>query len=256
MYDVDYTQFTEWNGFLAAAPFANTAGLENAGRHRVNVERGPNGEGFDGRGMWYRFPARPNRCNDQIVGQATINLPAGTRHLWIELDATFSANYTNVNPNCSRPAPDYKFVLPWFAEEVTCGHPRATLNMGTGGSTGSGVWAAAAGHPQCDEIVNNPGGTMGGAVDPQYPPNTVNNPIALEYFDGQPHTYRAHWSNQGGGDWRVYVEIDGVVTHDYVTDTTPPQDYTFDYIMLGSNRNLGATEDMYLIWHRVKVWAN
>ncbi|MDX1394855.1 MAG: hypothetical protein R3195_10700 [Gemmatimonadota bacterium] len=244
------TQFTTWGAVMDSAPFANMQQLDNWGRNQINVEVSPDGYGTTGQGMWYRFAARPNHCNDQIVGQAKIPLPNGTKHVWAEFDVAFSANWTNVNANCASPAPDYKFFLAWFAETVSCGHGRAEVKMGT---TGSSVHASGAGFPACDDVPVNPGGLLNGV--PTYPPKTVRNPIARQFFDGQPHHFRVYFGNEGDGQWSVYVEIDGVVTHNYVTSTIS-QELTFDYLMLGSNRNLGATEDMYLHWRSMRVWAD
>ncbi|MDX1395709.1 MAG: hypothetical protein R3195_15105, partial [Gemmatimonadota bacterium] len=90
---------------------------------------------------------------------------------------------------------------------------------------------------------------------PAYPPETVRNPVASQFFDGRPHTWRIYFGMLGNDRYAVYVEIDGVVTHDYTTTSVDDAGLFYDYLMLGSNRNLGPLEDAYVIWQRMKVWT-
>lgn len=156
----------------------------------------------------------------------------------MEWDGTFSNNYSTVNPNCAgQGSPDFKYVLVWTSGQAT--NWRADLKMGQG-SSGSQIVASAPGYPQHDDAPVN---------------GTVRVGDARTYFDGQPHHYRVAFRMLGSSQYEVYVEIDGVVTHNYVTNSITDAGLTFRNIMLGSNRNLGATEDMFLWWRTMKVWA-
>lgn len=227
----DFTRFAEWGTFLAGStcPFGNRAQLDNWGRANVNV---------DGDGLRYRYRAQPTRCGDQIVGQATIPLPAGTREVWIEWDARFSSNFDTGNPNCgSSPAPDFKYVLVWLRGDAGCGIDRAELKMGQNGNQ---IAAAVPGFPQCDDAKVN---------------GTVRVPGARAFFDGRTHHYRLAFRMLGASMYEVYLSIDQTVTHSYVTRSVSDAGLSFESVMLGSNRNLGATSDMFLHWRNMKVWA-
>ena len=233
--DEAFTSFADWNDFTSGARcvYRNMGQLDRWGRRNVDV---------DASGLMYRFRALPDRCGDQIVGQATIPLPSGTREVWMEWDAVFSANFRTENPNCSSPAPDFKYVLVWLDDDVTCGNRRGELKMGT---LGGQISAATIGFPQCDEVeVNSDGSTA-----------TVRQPGARSFFDGEPHHYRFALRMLGVSRYSVYLDIDGVVKHDYVTTSIPDDGLAWDRIFLGSNRNLGATSDMFLHWRNMKVWA-
>jgi hypothetical protein len=240
----DFRRFPDRASFMLGANcLSNLSNLDGRG----NVDAGPSG-------LIYRFPAEPNRCNDQIVGQANISLPAGSREVWIEWEATFSDNFTTRNPNCGSPSPDYKFVLVWLNDEKRGGHGRSDFKMGTNGSH---VAASTVGFPQHDDVPVNPGSEAisGDPTSKKFPPETVKNPVAEQFFDGKSHRYRLALRMLGGSQYSAYAQIDDVVTHRYTTNSLSDVGLWYVDIMLGSNRNLGAVEDMYLIWENVKVWA-
>ena len=251
----DFTRFSDWATFLAEVACITTLGqLDNWGRDYINVEASDNGYGATGQGLWYRFRARPEHCSDHIVGQASIPLPSGTREVWVEWAADFSANFDTRNSNCTSPEPDYKFLLLWLNKSPERGNRRAEVKMGT---RGPHLAAATVGYPPADDVPIHPGSNLVSGDDStaKYPPETVYNPVAQQYLDGQTHVYRAYFAILGEAKYGVYVEVDGVVTHRYVTNSVPDEGLFFDSVMLGSNRNLGAEEDMYLTWKNVEVWA-
>ena len=236
--DEDFSRFSSWGAFMSGARcnYSNMGQMANWGRNNVDI---------DADGLMYRVRAEPLRCGDQIVGQATIPLQTATRQIWIEFTNKWSSNYTNVNSNCSTPLPDYKHVLFWFTSgQKACGHVRSDFKTGIG-SGGGLIHHSAPGFPQCDDVVVNPNGSTA----------TVRHQGAHALYDGNWHTFRLYTAMLGSGRYQVYTEVDGLVVHDYVTTSVNDPALTFGKVMLGSNRNLGATEDMFLWWRSVKIWA-
>lgn len=241
--DESFTGYADWTAFQNqhTGCITNVGYLTGWGRNNVDVDQN---------GLMYRFRALPSTCGDQIVGQATVGLPNQAREVWVEFTNVWSSNYTNVNPNCGSPSPGYKHILAWVDPPQGCGQYR--FQIVTNGD--NQIESAVPGFPQCDSVAVNPGAPDASGVV-QYPPKTVRAPSPNKLFDGQPHTFRWHFAILGNDQYRIYLEIDGQVTHDYVTSGRSDAGMTLRNLFLGSNRNLGATQDMSMWWRDVKIWA-
>ena len=231
----DFARFTDWTAFLhgTRCVFGNLKQLDNWGRNNIDI---------DSLGLMYRFREQVTRCGDQIVGQATVRPPGDAREVWIEWTNVWSTNYTNINPNCGKaPSPGYKHVLVWVDPATGCGERRFGLvEIGD-----HRLESYAPGFPQCDDVGVNPDGSL----------KTVRHAFPVDLYDGQPHTFRWHFAILGNDRYRIYLEVDGHVTHDYVTVGRDDTEMKLDRIMFGSNRNVGATEDMFMWWRSLKIWA-
>lgn len=236
MCEDDYTSFADWDEFAAGTDcISNVDALGTS----------PNVSITDG-GLTRRYVPMPGSCSDHFAGQpARIPLPETTTEVWIELVHVYSDNWTNANPNCTSPVPAHKALLAWTEEEKDiCGVRR--FDWVIGATNAFFNHAAAPGYPSCDDAPIFHDGTQG----------TINSPggAGAALWDGEPHTFRLHFTIHGDGWFGVYVDIDGVATHDYVTMSDPR--YEFIRLITGpNNRNLGAPELMWLWWRELRVWG-
>lgn len=209
---------------------------------------GPNVFIDPGQGVAVRFPALPLRCGDQSIG-FFLNF-AGWPTVWVEYDFVFPTNWTTSNPNCSSPQPDYKhlFFIPKPGPPPGSRY-RADFKTGVGGS-GNAIAFISTGYPAYTSAPS------GGA------PTHVSTPVnAIELRDGLPHRYRYRYSfyEEGGAIKEIMQSsIDDQLMFSYKDFGNPAfvgLGSTVKQLKLGSNRNLGAVEEMITHWRNIWVYA-
>jgi hypothetical protein len=203
----------------------------------IHVNTTGNVHADPGIGMRYDYQPFPNRCGDQSLG-ASVPLPSGTQEVWMRFKIRFSGNWTTANPNCSSPAPDFKTVLTWLNNRnISAGHERFGLHFGENETRMS---AFVPGYPQADVV----------------PLGEVRKQGALQYFDNQWHTVEVHQRISGDNQATFQVRIDGQVTHNYTTVTASGLGTNWlSQVVIGANRNLGATSLMHIWWDDFEVWV-
>lgn len=227
-YDEDFTVYTDDAALHAAA--GTTTPL------RVTADPGV--------GMKYTFIADPTRCGDQTVS-SVVNFPPGTTEFWLRTRVRFSANWTNANPNCTSPQPDYKWLLYWLQKNVT-GLKRFDLRPGTANSH----WSCLP--PGWPTQQNAP-------ISVCQPGRGSPNPMPTsEIWDGQFHDLEVHIKIESGPDRSTYQwRIDSTLICNYTTgygSNIGLAGNAIDRVNIGANRNLGATEEMYLWWEYMRIW--
>lgn len=202
-----------------------------------------------GQGVAVRFVAQPTRCGDQSVG-FFLNF-AGWSTVWVEFDFVFPTNWTTVNPNCSSPQPDYKHLFFIPKPGPISGRYRADYKTGIG-STGNGIAMVSTGYPG-DSAPSMPKNNF---------PTHVSTPInATQLRDGLSHRYRFRFSfYEEGGAIKEILQgaIDGQKLFSYKDFGNPGflgRGSVIKQLKLGSNRNLGAIEEMITHWRSIWVYA-
>ncbi|MFV1988188.1 MAG: Ig domain-containing protein [Gemmatimonadota bacterium] len=189
-----------------------------------------------GVGMRYDFQAFPNRCNDQSLA-SIVNLPPGTKEVWIRFRIRFSSNWTTRNDNCQSPSPDYKTVLTWLDKKTDSGHTRFNFKIGQGVTN---IMATVPGFPQVDAV----------------PLSVVKKNGAQELADNRWHTVELHQRLVGDDESLFQAQIDGVETHNYRTRTSAGLvSRWLNRINIGANRNLGATTLMRVWWDDFEIFV-
>jgi hypothetical protein len=197
-----------------------------------------------GTGMRYDYQAFPTRCGDQTLS-SIIPLPANTTEVWLSLRIKFSSNWTLINPNCTSPAPDFKTILFWLNNRAALqgGHERWGFHIGNGETR---VLGHVPGYPQLDDVPINVA-----RVETKYGLN------ATDFFDNQWHTVDIYCSQSGDSTATIRSKLDGQVWHNYQTGTaTGLSGNWIKEIVVGANRNLGATSLMHIWWDDIKVWTS
>jgi hypothetical protein len=199
-----------------------------------------------GVGMRYDFQPRPTHCGDQTL-TSQVDLPAGTRDLWLRAVVRFSPNWTNDNPNCSSPQPDYKMILSWLKNRPKGGR-RFDFKPGTANSYWSCLPPGWATYQAAPLGTCQPG--RGGSA-----------PVALsDLWDGGWHTIEIRQQITSGPDRALYqCRIDGTVLANYRTGYSEDiglAGNSIGHIAVGANRNLGATSLMQLWWRSLTVWTD
>jgi hypothetical protein len=198
-----------------------------------------------GVGARYDFQERSTLCADQSLS-SVVYLPAGTTEYWLEFKGRFSANWSNANPNCTSPQPDYKWVLMWLKNNPLGGR-RFDLKVGTSNSYWSCLPPGWATYQNAPLSVCQPG--RGG-----------NNPMpTTAIWDNNWHTIQIHQKIEASPEKATYqCKIDDIDICSYSTgysQTIGLAGNSIDYLSIGANRNLGATELMQLWWDDIKVWT-
>lgn len=197
------------------------------------------GSASGNRGVLMRFVAQPFKCEDQSLG-FFLNW-AGAAEWWVEFQTVFSANWTTRNANCTSPQPDYKMVLFYFLPTFA-GRDRLDWKVGLAINQTTFIGHGFPG----DSNWNTPH-----ASSPVRAPDLWNN---------SPAVYRLHYKgeNVGGAEHEtMQAMINGQVQHSYKDLGNPARGASVGKkFKLGSNRNLGATEEMYHWWQHFFVYVS
>ncbi|MDH3735060.1 MAG: Ig-like domain-containing protein [Gemmatimonadota bacterium] len=190
-----------------------------------------------GVGMRYDFIARPDHCNDHTLA-SVVDLPTGTKEVWIRFRIRFSGNWTTVNPNCSSGAPGYKNVITWLDKKPFEGEGRFDLKQ------------------RPDRLD----GTPPGWATAQVVPFTVVRGSGVRsdelLWDDRWHRVEMHQELIGDDEALVQIRIDGQITHNYRTTTTRGLiSRWLTRINIGANRNLGATQLMRIWWDDLEIFV-
>jgi len=213
----------------------------------INVVTQGNVHAEPGVGMRYDFQPFPTRCAGQSL-VSLVKLPKQTREVWMSFRARFSSNWTNANPNCSTPSPDYKWVLGWLDRAPAGGGARRfDLKAGTSNSFWS-IFGPGWATKQSAPIGALQPGRGGG------------NPFPMSrLWDGQWHDVEIHWGLLSGDRYVTQVRVDGTIIGNVETGMKRPiglDARSIDHINIGANRNLGATSFMHLWWDDLTVWVS
>jgi hypothetical protein len=198
-----------------------------------------------GVGMRYDFIPRPNRCGDQaLVSQ--VRLPEGTQQVWMRFRMRFSANWTNENPNCPSPNPDYKAVLVWLKDTDP---GRFDFKIGTSNRH----WDIRV--PAWSKALS--------PVTVQQPGRQGSNPMSMSrIWDGQWHLVDIHFGIQGEPERAVsQVRVDGINIGSFETGFAAEVGLAGNSLAsfyIGANRNLGNPDDqlMQVWWDEFRVWVD
>lgn len=200
------------------------------------------------RGLMYRYQAKPLDCVDQsLTTHANFGNLGGFYDLWCEADVVFSSNWTTANANCTNVNPDHKFIFAWPLpqSQVTSGSKRGEFKVGVGVNsfhiTGMGGVSLATKVPKSVYQVNSP-------------------IAAPSIWDQQTHRVRCRFTlinNNGRWEDVCQSSVDGQILHSFRGIANQNiGTATYKRMYLGSNRNTGATEEMYVWWQSFYVFVS
>jgi hypothetical protein len=154
-----------------------------------------------------------------------MGLPASTAEYWTEIWAKFSTTFDSNGSNANNP--DYKFVF-WAIQP---GDRRNEIKVGNGGNMRE--LAAVAESWDDTQFI------------------TAASPIN----SGVWHRYRVHNKVTGGAGGIFSVEFwDGTNAPQLLEQTPNIARTSFNYLILGINRNKVALVDMWLKWGKVTLY--
>jgi len=269
----DWTQYADWTDFENNHPniYSNFTQMIDHGRGNLDI-RDIGGESV----LWRRRrhdPAKTagNPCTDQfgydVDFKAGVFGTAPNKDAWFEWESRYSANFTtadsNTAPQCLSGKFDHKTLL-IVGNDVGSGQDRHDCRIG---NSGSNTHAACVGYDQAVAVRIRAGNPwpLGDVSNRKYPPETVRQSdlvTEVEWNDAAWHTFRFAVMYRpdlapgpgGGVMWQVYAEIDGTLTHSYITEMSETVPFTISSIAFGHNFNCWPDEEMEFYSRRFKAW--
>lgn len=275
----DYTVYSDWADFEANHPdiYSNFSQMIGHGRANLDIVN-LGGEQV----MMRRFRdglAEGTMCKDQQLND--VDLKPGpfqgvsNPSWWFEWEMRFSTNWTVSNTTCTAGFWDYKTLLVRMNEAASAGERRWDYKLGA--NSVSRIELNPLGAPSSEHGVRyNPGTPwpVGDLNNLKFPPETIRSdnvgetfgppgsPVENGWVDDNWHTFRCAAQYRpdltgfnGGKLYHAWASIDGVVTHDWITETIP-DNFTMQRMSFGSNRNNWPEVDMFRYDRRLKVWSS
>lgn len=218
---------TNPNGWYTAKLDGSSDGNETFNAAQISLDQ-TDGYGALTQCMLYSYPTA--NVSDYTIG-CNINLPITQTHLWVELAAKFSSNWTDAGPAAG--AQDFK----WFFGNVNGDTGRYEIHIGSNSSTDIG-----AGLPDPSGYEN-----FGFA-------NSHTN-MASTSFDGAWHVYRWYIEVTGDGTGKYRLQRDGVTLFNLSALNIGATTNIYK-LALGRNLNKGTSAPQTLKWGRILCYSS